>query len=96
MRVAIVDDLRTDAELLQGMLRTRLPAGCFVDVYESGRAFLTSEVKHDLVFMDVVMDGMNGIEAAHALREWDMACLLVFLTTSREYAWDAFPVHPFD
>ena len=25
-----------------------------------------------------------------------MGCLIVFLTSSSEYAWDAFPVHPFD
>lgn len=42
------------------------------------------------------MEGPDGIETARQLRKWDMDCLLVFLTSSSEYAWDAFPVHPFD
>ncbi|MBP3729679.1 MAG: response regulator transcription factor [Lachnospiraceae bacterium] len=49
-----------------------------------------------LVFLDIVMDEMNGIELAGRLRQSDPRLLIVFQTTSREYAFDAFPVHPFD
>lgn len=40
--------------------------------------------------------GWTGLRPHAAWREWDMGCLIVFLTSSSEYAWDAFPVHPFD
>ena len=96
MRVAVVDDLRTDAETLRGLLSKHLPEAVFIDLYESGEAFLAAEAKHDLVFLDIVMKGMDGIETASRLRMRDMASMIVFLTTSREYVWDAFPVHPFD
>lgn len=96
MRVAVVDDLRTDAETLRGLLSKHLPEAVFIDLYESGEAFLAAEAKHDLVFLDIVMKGMDGIETARRLRMRDMASMIVFLTTSREYVWDAFPVHPFD
>lgn len=39
---------------------------------------------------------MNGIEAAERVRKRSARCLIVFLTSSREYAFDAFPIHPFD
>ena len=39
---------------------------------------------------------MNGIEVAQLLAQAGARCLIVFLTSSKEYAFDAFPVHPFD
>lgn len=96
MRVAIVDDLHTDSAALYGMLTARISSPLSVDVYDSGERFLRSESRYDLVFLDIVMEGLDGIETARRLREMDMRCLIVFLTTSSEYAWDAFPVHPFD
>ena len=42
------------------------------------------------------MEGTNGIETARILRRTDPDLLLVFVTSSPEYVWDAFPVHPFD
>ena len=42
------------------------------------------------------MEGTNGIETAQRLRAADPDLLIVFVTSSPEYVWDAFPVHPFD
>ena len=96
MRVAVVDDLRMDAENLRGMLDRRLPSGTFIDLYASGEAFLASQSRYDLIFLDIVMEGMDGIETARQFRARDMDCLIVFLTSSREYVWEAFPMHAFD
>ena len=38
--------------------------------------------------------GTNGIETARRLRQADPEVLIVFVTSSPEYVWDAFPVHP--
>lgn len=40
--------------------------------------------------------GTSGIETAQQLRRADPKVLIVFVTSSPEYVWDAFPVHPFD
>lgn len=42
------------------------------------------------------MEGTNGIDTARTLRRTDPDLPLVFVTSSPEYVWDAFPVHPFD
>ena len=42
------------------------------------------------------MDKLNGIETARQLKFEDTELLIVFMTTSREYAFEAFHVHPFD
>ena len=45
---------------------------------------------------DAVARPMNGIALARKLRAADTEVQIVFLTTSAEFAFDAFPVHPFD
>ena len=63
-----------------------------------GDAFLQAfpSKNHQVVFLDICMEGTNGIETARILRRTDPDLLLVFVTSSPEYVWDAFPVHPFD
>ena len=97
-RIAIVDDQPQERELLRQDLLVRVPAGTSIACFESSEAFLNGFTPGDdsLVFLDICMDGMNGIEAAERVRKRSARCLIVFLTSSREYAFDAFPVHPFD
>ena len=52
--------------------------------------------EYQVIFLDICMEGTNGIETARILRRADPDLLLVFVTSSPEYVWDAFPVHPFD
>lgn len=49
----------------------------------------------DLLFMDIYMPGKLGIEAAGELREMGNECRIVFLTTSKEFALEAFRVEAF-
>ena len=49
-----------------------------------------------VAFFDIRMDDMTGIQLAEQVRKQDTSLLICFLTTSREYAFDAFPIHPFD
>lgn len=64
----------------------------------SGEAFLEAfdSSGFDVVFMDIYMEGMNGITAALKMRRQDRHCLLVFLTSSMEFMPDAFSCHAFE
>ncbi len=46
----------------------------------------------DLLLMDIYMPGRTGIEAAKALRSLGSSCKIIFLTSSREHALEAFGV----
>lgn len=49
--------------------------------------FLTSYAAHyDILFLDVAMPHMNGIEAAHKIRQVDTDLLIVFVTNMKQYA----------
>ena len=100
LRFAVVEDRLPDAQRLERLLRLAFGGGqpLVCDHYESGDAFLAAfpSKEYQVIFLDICMEGTNGIETARILRRADPDLLLVFVTSSPEYVWDAFPVHPFD
>ena len=99
--IAIVDDLKMDRERLQKDVARwyrKQEIEADICVYDSGYAMLQdfSKDRFQIAFLDIRMDEMTGIQLAEHLRSYDTNLLICFLTTSREYAFDAFPIHPFD
>ncbi len=102
LNIAVVDDTRLDCERLQQRIHrwftdnnnTSRTITCFHD----GRTILKTfePGKYHIVFMDIIMQDFSGIDTARQLRTLDDRLLIVFTTTSRDFALDAFPVHPFD
>ncbi len=99
MRIAIVDDRAEDrARLLSGVNRwaekNGVPLTPLPEIYECAEALLTKfEIgKFDLIFLDIYMDGMTGMDAARKIREMDKVCRIVFTTTSTEFAVDSYEV----
>lgn len=101
MRFAIIDDLnqeRAQALTLFEEYRNTRHIPFLVDDFDSGEDFLASFVPYtyDIIFMDIYMDGLSGVETAQHLRRTDRHSLLIFLTSSGEHMGDAFSVHAFD
>lgn len=102
LHIAIVDDLDTDREKLENTVSAffsrNADVSCDIMTHASGEELLEafSPGMFDLAFLDIQMDGMSGIDLAKSLRALDTKLMIVFLTSSKEYAFDAFPVHPFD
>lgn len=97
MRIAIVDDIASEREKLENKLRlqlARLSPDAEIFEYESGEAFLDAAGSEpfSMVFLDIYMDGINGVETARRLRAFDRDCILVFTTTSTDFALEAFQV----
>ena len=101
MRFAVIDDL--DPERMQTLTlfeeyKDVRHISFFVDDFRSGEDFLASFIPYtyDIIFMDIYMEGLNGVETASRLRLTDRHCLLVFLTSSEDHMSNAFSVHAFD
>ncbi len=99
MRIAIVDDRAEDrSRLLSGVNRWIEKNGVPLDpppeIYECAEALLKEfePGRFDLIFLDIYMDGMTGMDAARKIRETDKTCRIVFTTTSRDYAVDSYEV----
>lgn len=48
--------------------------------------------KYDILFLDVLMPGENGIDAAAEIRTYDTNVKIIFLTSSAEYAVESYTV----
>lgn len=96
LRIAIVDDLPQDADCLQEALATEGQTD--IRRFESGDALLAAidPAQIDVVFLDICMEGTNGIDTARQLRQRTPTLPIIFVTSSQEYVWQSFPVHPFD
>lgn len=58
-------------------------------------AALERKIRYDIIFLDVMMPLMNGIQVANEIREKDQTTKIIFLTFSREYALDSYDVNAF-
>ncbi len=96
MLIFICDDDRQEMNRIQEYLEKAaldLSSDIKIVPYFSGEALLKAVeggAKPDLAVFDIFMDGMNGIEAAHRLRVLLPDVFLAFLTSSRDFAVDAF------
>ena len=97
MRVAVCDDdeweLKALAELLaEYQLSRGINLQC--SYFHNSIDFLC-DVKgkeYDLILLDMVMPGVNGIEAAQELREKDKDVKLIFISLSPEFAVESYRV----
>ena len=91
MNIAIVDDLSLDREHLVSLLKD-YAAIHQLDVefseYGSAEEFLADfgPLRYTIIFLDIYMDGADGIEAAEKIRGEDDDVLLVFVTSSHDHA----------
>lgn len=99
MRIAIVEDDRGDAELLRSCLKDWSSERGIVLVppptlFFSGEALLEKFApdQYDLIFLDVLMEGVNGMETARRIRAQDSRCRLIFITSSPDFAVESYEV----
>jgi DNA-binding NarL/FixJ family response regulator len=90
-RVLIADDHRLFLEGLKSMIGAQCE---IVGVATDGRQLvsLVSETNPDIVFLDVAMPLLNGIEAARQIKRQNRNPKIIFVTMqlSREYVREAF------
>ena len=68
---------------------------CRICQFNSGRELLESSGQFDLVFLDIMMQELDGMKTAELFREKSFGGLLVFISSSREYVFDAYEAEPF-
>ncbi|MEG2073336.1 MAG: LytTR family DNA-binding domain-containing protein [Angelakisella sp.] len=98
MHIAIVDDRVEDREELWALLERYCgEQGLLAEytVYTSAEALLADFVpnRFDLLFLDIYMTGMTGMEAARQICQADARCHMIFFTTSHAHAVESYEVH---
>lgn len=94
MEIAVVDDEKAIREHICALIEERQPEGC-IEAYSTGEELLASGKRFDIVFLDIQMNGMSGIEAAWSLREQQGDTVLIFITGMKDYVFDALDLYAF-
>ncbi len=101
MNIAIIDDVPDEIKEVTALLKQYAALNQIeieIDRFSCAESFLEKyrPLLFTVIFMDIYMEGMTGIEAAERIRKTDRSVALIFLTTSEEHRADAFHYHAYD
>ena len=94
MQIAICDDEKSIGLILEEKIKKLLP-DAVIEKYLSGDELIASGCEPDILFLDIQMPGMDGMETARILRQKNERMVLIFVTAVEEYVFQAFDVAAF-
>ena len=68
---------------------------CIIRLFRSGRELLQAPESFDIFFLDIIMQDLDGIKTAQILHEKASDKILIFVSSSREYVFEAYDVEAF-
>lgn len=98
MRIAVCDDSSLDRELFVALLHhyfVNKPISNEIIQYENGVDLLhdvEDDMWFDIVFLDIYMNDLLGIDVAHKLRSLGYRGHIIFLTATADFAVDSYEV----
>lgn len=102
MRIAVCDDEKPELEkileLLRNYNRTRQDLAFTPSAFSCADEllnFIDEYGRFDLYILDIIMPEMNGIQLGSALRERGDNGMIVYLTTSPDFAVDSYNIEAF-
>lgn len=99
MRIAICDNDINYVNLLEDDIEECRKTDVECDAFPSGeelvRMYCAGNERYDVIFLDMEMEQLNGIETANRIREIDEYVIIVFITSHTEYMRESFRCAPF-
>ncbi|MDD6188741.1 MAG: LytTR family DNA-binding domain-containing protein [Clostridiales bacterium] len=98
LHIAVCDDEACDRQQIAGLVNeTMLEEGlsCRITSFESGTGLLSAiqnGAQFQILLLDVMMDGLDGMELASALREKGDYTAIIFISSNREMAMRGYEV----
>ena len=94
MNIAVVDDEEIIRQQIHGFIKKQKPESEISD-FSTGEELLAAGREFDIIFLDIQMKGIDGIETARVLRKQHKDMILIFITGRKEYVFQAFDVMAF-
>lgn len=98
-RIAICDDVEVERFVLKRQLMVYFQTNgreAQIQEYESGESLLADieegYIWPDLIFLDIYMGDLNGMDTARKLRDLGVKAPIVFLTASPDFALESYEV----
>ena len=99
MNIAICDDSRDYVSIIEQYALNRNSCTASCDAFYSGeelvKMYKMGECIYDVIFLDMEMGKLNGIETANIIRNFDKHVIIVFVTNHTKYMQDCFECSPF-
>lgn len=102
INIAICDDDKGLTGIVEQLLLKIAAERCIeisCDVFFDGsslvRAITEQRLGFDLIYLDIEMEHMNGINAAQILREMELPTLIIYLSGHEQYMKELFRTEPF-
>ena len=98
LRIAICDDEKYDRDRIQALLLEYLEThnlNASIDLFSSGKEFLSERdnlVKYDIVFLDINMEEIDGIQTAQEMRSFQSDTCIVLVTAFIIYVLEGYKV----
>lgn len=98
IKVAMCEDSRTDRDILQKIIEYLMKERGLafqIEMYEDGESLINGYSNHpcDLIFLDIMMGEIDGIETGRRIREIDQKVEIVYCTSSEDFAIAAYEIH---
>lgn len=96
--IAVCDDEILECCGIAGQIKKileELKTPCMIRQFNSGRELLQAEEDFDMIFLDIIMRELDGMRTAQLFREKAFDGILVFVSSSRDYVFDAYDVEAF-
>ncbi|MGD9567263.1 MAG: LytR/AlgR family response regulator transcription factor [Sedimentibacter sp.] len=95
--IAVCDDSEEYAEIVTKMIREIMlknNMNCNISTFISSKKLIQTfkELNFDIVFLDMEMPEINGIETGLLIREISDKVVIFYLTSHKEYAYDSYKV----
>lgn len=95
VKIGIVDDCAADRDNLKAALRRYMDSeGAELDVHEYCCAgeILAARTSFDILYLDIDMPGMSGMELAESIRQTDGSVVIIFCTNLQQFAVSGYKV----
>lgn len=100
MKIAICEDDKEQQQFIESLLKENkkyndIEIRLFdsgeelIDAYQSGQVF-------SIIFLDMQMKELNGIETGQYLRKYDKKAIIIIITSILEYAMDGYSINAFE
>lgn len=99
LKIAVCDDDIEIAEELSAVIEKIMSDNnveAKIYLFTDGYDIIESHIKFSLIFLDIEMPRLNGIETAKKIRDLDSHVQIVYVTNYHNYMRNAYRVHAFD
>lgn len=98
IKIAVVDDETDQIEQIVKIVTdffSQRKLSVEIDEFLDGESLLNKDYSYDIIFLDIQMNGIDGIETAGLLRKKDKKTVLIYISNYSEKMAVSFSVHPF-